>query len=173
MSVIQKSQAQVYFAFWLRTALGPMCAQGMWWLEGFRGAGELGLSLKPPSTHPMANAALSLITLCVLFLGPQLIKAAGKLLDRASRVPRAGSHAGGVGRYDLNQPLFCPWFSIWSMKASDCGSSVKMLLLLGSVFEVGSGSLFPPHKQKQMKGCGWPQVTQHFGGVGASRIALV
>lgn len=87
------------------------------------GAGELGLSLKAPSAHPMVNAALSPITLYVLFLGPQLITAAGKLLDRASRVPRAGSHAGEVRQYELNQPLFCPWFSIWSMKASDWGSS--------------------------------------------------
>lgn len=136
---------------------------GVWEGSGAWGAGPFS---ETPSARPMVNAALSLITLCVLFLGPQLITAAGKLLDRASRVPRAGSHAGGVGQYDLNQPLFCPWFSIWSMKASDWGSSLKMLLLLGSVSEVGSGSLFPPHKQKQMKGCGWPQVPQHFGGVG-------
>lgn len=52
-----------------------------------RGAGELGLSLKAPSAHPMVDAVLSLITLCVLFLCPQLITAAGKLLDRVSRVP--------------------------------------------------------------------------------------
>lgn len=37
---------------------GPraVCAQRMWWLAGFSGAGEPGMSLKPPDARPMANA---------------------------------------------------------------------------------------------------------------------
>lgn len=92
----------------------------------------------------------------------------GRALNRESRVPTQwGFHNDRDRQYGLVKPLLWPWFSMWSMEASGLGA-LRTLPLFESVFEASSGSLFPPPKWKQMKGCSWSHVTQHSGGAGST-----
>lgn len=79
--------------------------------QGTAGLGGPAFPRNSLMSTPTANDATSR----ALFLSPEVTKMTGKLhgvtaLNRGSRVPRAGSHSGGAGRYDLDKPLLCPGF---------------------------------------------------------------